>query len=186
MVQEKEEAREKARLQRIAKRDEDMLGDCIRLIDYMFQAALVQTVIEAVKHFWNRLDQKNVPKLFVTSVDMSDQGITLDPGKHDFVEMLFMVSDGWFQTLNLLQSMTCVRQYDQFCRVQNHQTVKELLRYQASIQDYITSAIDDTQASANLMYEPFRPIYEFGKTWDEDAFNDQELRRKSYSDRGCT
>ena len=51
MVQEKEEAREKARLLRIAKRDEEMLGDfpkkrswfhgigdCIRMLDYMFQA----------------------------------------------------------------------------------------------------------------------------------------------------
>ncbi|CAJ1382663.1 unnamed protein product, partial [Effrenium voratum] len=181
MVQEKEEAREKARLLRIAKRDEDMLGDCIRMMDYMFQAALVQTVIEAVKQFWSRLDQKNVSKLFVISVDMSDQAITLDPGIYDFLDMLHSISDGWFQTLNNLQSMTCVRQYDQFCRVQHHQTVKDImmkdrtyLGYQANIQDFITEAVEEAQANSNNTYERFRKIYEYGKVWDEDAFNEKE------------
>ena len=65
-------------------------GDCIRLIDYMFQArerlflggaaatraedpeaALVQTVIEAVKQFWNRLDQK--AESFVTWASASSK-----------------------------------------------------------------------------------------------------------------
>ena len=40
---------------------------------------------------------------------------------------MLRISEGWFQTLNNLQSMTCVRQYDQFCKVQNHQTVKDKL-----------------------------------------------------------
>ncbi|CAK9043200.1 unnamed protein product [Durusdinium trenchii] len=181
MVQEKEEAREKARLLRIAKRDEEMLGDCIRLIDYMFQASLVQTVYEAVKQFWGRLDQKNVGKLFVISVDMTDQAIVLDPGIYDFLDMLQGISEGWFQTLSNLQSMTCVRQYDQFCKVQNHQTVKDImmkdrvyLGYQENIQDFITGAVEDAQANSNSTFERYRKIFEFGKAWDSAAFNEKE------------
>lgn len=179
MVQEKEEAREKARLLRIAKRDEEMIGDCIRMIDFMFQAALVQTVYDAVKQFWARLDQKT--KLFVISVDMTDSAITLDPGIYDFMDMHRAISEGWFQTLSKLQSMTCVRQYDQFCRGQDHQSVKDImlkdriyLAYQANIQDFITGAIEDAQANSNTNFERFRKIFEFGKTWDSAGFNETE------------
>ena len=181
MVQEKEEAREKARLLRIAKRDEEMLGDCIRTMDYMFQAALVQTVYDAVKQFWGRLDQKNAGKLFMISVDMTDQAIILDPGIYDFMDMLQGISEGWFQTLSNLQSMTCVRQYDQFCRVQNHHSVKDImmkdriyLEHQANIQDFITGAIEDVQANSNSTFERYRKIFDFGKIWDSAAFNEKE------------
>jgi len=181
MVQEKQEAREKARLHRIATKDSSMIGDCIRMIDYMFQASLVQTVIEASKQFYGRLDQKNVPKLFIISVGFSDQAVTLDPNVDDFMEMLFVLNEGCFHVVNSVQSITCVRQYEHYCRVQNHQTVKDILikdrtyqGYQMAIREFITNTVEDTQTAATTMYEPYRQIYEYGKTWDEDAWNEQE------------
>jgi dynein heavy chain len=51
MVQEKQEAKECARRYRIAKHDQSLLGDCIRLVDYMFQACLIRVVIYAAMEF---------------------------------------------------------------------------------------------------------------------------------------
>jgi dynein heavy chain len=47
MVQEKKDAADNARRHQLAKQDQSMLGDCIRLVDYMFQACLVKVVIHA-------------------------------------------------------------------------------------------------------------------------------------------
>eukprot|EP00930_Biecheleria_cincta_P008309 TRINITY_DN10972_c0_g3_i1.p1 TRINITY_DN10972_c0_g3~~TRINITY_DN10972_c0_g3_i1.p1 ORF type:complete len:4176 (-),score=874.55 TRINITY_DN10972_c0_g3_i1:69-11708(-) len=183
MVQEKNEAKEKARLNKIARHDSNMLGDCIRMIDYMFQAALVQTIIESMKQFWGRLDQKNVTKLFTTQVAFKDfaekdTDVLLDPNVDDFMDMLLVICKANFQTVDNVQSLTCIRQYDQYCRVQHRQRVQEILQkdrtystYHLNIQQYITTAVEDTLNAVKLMYKPFLPIYEYGKTWDEEEFN---------------
>ena len=53
-------------------RDQLLSGDAATTLAEDREAALVQTVIEAVKHFWNRLDQK--AESSVTRASVSGKG----------------------------------------------------------------------------------------------------------------
>jgi dynein heavy chain len=88
MVQEKEEKRESARRYRIAKHDQSLLGDFIRLVDYMFQASLVRAVVHAMLDFHQRLESSN--KMFSISVSFADYNMVFDPSLNDFFNMLII------------------------------------------------------------------------------------------------
>jgi dynein heavy chain len=179
MVQEKQESRERARHHRIARHDYSMLGDCIRLVDYMFQGALVSVVTRAVIEFYHRISGNNVAKLFTISVGFGDKDVvSLDPPKNKFAEVIHRLWEGTIGVVNSVQSFTSVRQYEQHIRVMNHQSTANILinsrtyqKYTGMIMDIINDAIDTTQQFASETYEPYRRIYKFGQDWNEEEFN---------------
>ncbi|CAE8734034.1 unnamed protein product [Polarella glacialis] len=134
--------------------------------------------MKAVTEFCSRLDQKLTAKLFSLSVSISEKDVTLEPTVEDFLEMLFQLWDGVYHVVNNVPSITSCRQYEQYCRVLNHQTVKEILvnnrvycETQQRIRDLISDELERTQVWSREQFEPFRRIYEFGKQWDEAEFN---------------
>jgi dynein heavy chain len=181
MVQEKNEARERARHQRIARMDASLLGDCIRLVDYMFQAALVTVVVKATVEFSGRLEISS--KLFSIAVGFGEDKVTLDPPREKFVETFQQIWDGTINVVNSVPPFTSVRQYEQYTHPPTNKplTVREVIVNNYGFKDYtsritenISKQIDDTQAYANEQYEPHRKIFEYGREWDEQAFLEQE------------
>jgi dynein heavy chain len=184
MVQEKLEAQQRARHQRIAREDASMLGDCIRLVDHMFQSALVKVVLSACQDFLQRVE--SAQKLFFISVGFEERHVKLEPQIEDFEDTLKQVWEGTLGVVNQVPSFSSVRQYEAYTRVVNHQAVRDVLldnvsynKYTSLIQKAINENIDKTQVYANDQYEPFRRIYQFGKDWSDDEYLDQE---HSYDD----
>eukprot|EP00971_Amphidinium_carterae_P285136 5660124-Amphidinium_carterae.1 len=130
MVQEKKEALETARRFKIATFDHSLLGSCIRLVDYMFQACLVKVVIQAAIDFYNRVNpvkQDSVIKMFSVSVAFGEANTVFDPGLHDFMQMLEVLWRGNTGVVNSVPSFRSVRQYEQYVNMQNHQSVESIL-----------------------------------------------------------
>eukprot|EP00928_Gymnodinium_smaydae_P068050 TRINITY_DN5109_c0_g7_i1.p1 TRINITY_DN5109_c0_g7~~TRINITY_DN5109_c0_g7_i1.p1 ORF type:complete len:4115 (+),score=1184.64 TRINITY_DN5109_c0_g7_i1:176-12520(+) len=181
MVQEKLEARERARHQKIAHHDFAMLGDCIRLADYMFQASLVTVVNKAVVEFSSRLVGPVINKLFSISVGYTDTAVVLEPPKPKFAETMQQLWDGLINVVNSVQSFTSVRQYEQHMKTMNTQSTSAILlknrtyiHYTSMIWDLIGEAIDHMQVFATETYEQYRKIYRYGQDWDEVAFVDAD------------
>jgi dynein heavy chain len=184
MVQEKQEMRERARHQKIANHDYNMLGDCIRLVDYMFQSALVSVVTKAMVEFHHRImPGNNVSKLFTISVAFGESMVLLDPPKPKFNEVFNRLWKDTIQVVNSVQSFTSVRQYEQHIRdrVMNPQSTQNILVHNNSYRDHtqmimniINDALDASQVFANDTYTPFRKIYNFGLAWSEEEFNSKE------------
>jgi dynein heavy chain len=179
MVQEKQEAKERARHQRIALKDAAMLGDCIRLVDYMFQAALATTVIKASMELAARLEVQH--KLFIVSVGFGETTVNLDPPREQFVDTLRRLWEGTINVVNSVQSFTSVRQYESYTRIMNTQKTSTILvnnrqyiKYTTKILDAMNDQIDSTQAYATDQYESYRRIYDYGACWDEDAFIEKD------------
>jgi dynein heavy chain len=180
MVQEKMEARERARHQHIARMDASMLGDAIRLVDYMFQAALVTVVCKATVDFCQRLEANQ--KLFVISVGFGEDRVTLDPPREKFVETFQQIWDGTINVVNSVPPFTSVRQYEQYTHPPtSHQTVRDVIvvnrgyiRYTNRTIANIDDQIEAVHMYANEQYEPYRRIYQYGQDWDETAFLEME------------
>jgi len=98
MVQEKKEARDNARRHQLAKHDQSLLGDCIRLVDYMFQACLVKVVVQCAVDFFQKIDITN--KMFSISVSFGESNMVFDPALDDFLEMLSSLWRGTIMIVN--------------------------------------------------------------------------------------
>eukprot|EP00746_Dinoflagellata_sp_MGD_P154845 gnl/MRDRNA2_/MRDRNA2_85065_c0_seq4.p1 gnl/MRDRNA2_/MRDRNA2_85065_c0~~gnl/MRDRNA2_/MRDRNA2_85065_c0_seq4.p1 ORF type:complete len:4104 (-),score=817.24 gnl/MRDRNA2_/MRDRNA2_85065_c0_seq4:76-11610(-) len=180
MVQEKQEARERARRQRVAKRDAAMLGDCIRLVDYMFQASLVTVVSRAAAELEARCEARN--KLFSIAVWFGETNMTLDPQKELFADTMNQLWDGTLHVVNQVPSFTSVRQYEPYVRVGNHMPVKQVLAmhqpYTASVDriwEVICEDIDATQKYADETFEHYRRIHDYGRNFDGEAYLEREI-----------
>jgi hypothetical protein len=178
MVQEKKEARDNARRHQLAKHDQSLLGDCIRLVDYMFQACLVKVVVQAAIEFFTRIDLSN--KMFSISLSFGEVNMVFDPALDDFLDMLSTLWRGTIHVVNTVQSFLSVRQYDPYVTSQNHQTVENILlrnreynRYTTAIRDRIQSDITKAQKFSDTSFSVFRRIYEYGLTWSEDIYNSE-------------
>ncbi|CAJ1438175.1 unnamed protein product, partial [Effrenium voratum] len=109
MVQEKKEASDNARRHRLALHDKKMLGDCVRLLNYMFQACLVKVVVNAAVEFFHRVDSSM--KMFSISVAYGDKNMVFDPCLEDFLEMLTKLWRASVQVVNGILSLLSVPHY---------------------------------------------------------------------------
>ncbi len=77
--------------------DAQMLGNCIRLCDYMFKSSLVKVVIASAKDFLHKLE--HTPKLYSMSVAFADRveadmTTVFDPNEEDFMVMVNKLFSG--------------------------------------------------------------------------------------------
>jgi dynein heavy chain len=188
MVQERLEARDRARHHRVALRDKGNVGDVIRLIDYMFQASLVTSVLRASSEFSTRLESYH--KLFTVSATFGERTVILEPSRDQFMDMLHNLWDGIINVVNSVQRFTTVKQYEPHIARSTSTgarlLVKEVLMSNRSftedvgkIEDQLNDQIDAAQVYAREQYEPYRRIHRYGQEWDEAAFCEQ---KHSYDD----
>jgi dynein heavy chain len=175
MVQEKKEARDNARRFQLAKHDQGMLGDCVRLVDYMLQACLVKVVINASIEFFQRLESSS--KMFSISVSFGEAHMVFEPGLDDFLDVLSSLWRGTIQVVNTVPSFLSVRQYDPYVTVQNHQTVESILlrnreynQYTVAVRERIQSDIMSAQRFSDKNFAVFRRIHEYGLQWNEEEY----------------
>ncbi|CAE8716366.1 unnamed protein product, partial [Polarella glacialis] len=151
MVQEKKEARDDARRHQLALHDQGMLGDCVRLVDYMFQACLVKVVVNAAVDFFHRMETAS--KMFSISVAYGDQNMVFEPCLSDHVTMLEELWRGSVQVVNTVPSFLSLPHFDAYVIAQlNHQTVESILNcslefnhYTAAVRERIESDINQAQ-----------------------------------------
>jgi len=142
MVQKNKHERDNARRHQLATHDQGMLGDCIRLVDYMFTACLVRVVINAAVEFFQRVESQN--KMFSISVSFGEKNMLFDPRLDDFLQTLSTLWQGASQVVNAVPSFLSVRQYESHVKSQNHQSADSILlrnreynHYTAEIRNYI-------------------------------------------------
>lgn len=177
MVQEKKEASDNARRHRLAVHDKKMLGDCVRLVDYMFQACLAKVVINAAVEFFQRVDSSS--KMFSISVAFGEKNMVFDPCLEDFIEMLFKLWRASVQVVNGIPSLLSEAHYAKHLThaVANSQTVESILNnnwqfnhYTAAVRERIQADINTAQKFSDKHFEMFRRIHDYGNNWDEKAY----------------
>eukprot|EP00397_Hematodinium_sp_SG-2012_P003406 GEMP01003414.1.p1 GENE.GEMP01003414.1~~GEMP01003414.1.p1 ORF type:complete len:1220 (+),score=246.03 GEMP01003414.1:382-3660(+) len=169
MIQEKQEAIELHRRKKLALADLSLLGEFIRLVDYMLQAMLVQTVLEAANEFRQRLDA-NV-KIFSVNVAFTEESesMVLDPPLPAFDDMLIGLWSGIQSVVNGVPSLSSVRQYETYASMFTHQTVVEILEdnvtyleYHTAIQSKVVHVMSKCQTTADEAFVSFRRIFTYG------------------------
>ncbi|CAE8676653.1 unnamed protein product, partial [Polarella glacialis] len=173
---EKKEARDDARRHQLALHDQGMLGDCVRLVDYMFQACLVKVVVNAAVDFFHRMETAS--KMFSISVAYGDQNMVFEPCLSDHVTMLEELWRGSVQVVNTVPSFLSLPHFDAYVIAQlNHQTVESILNcslefnhYTAAVRERIESDINQAQKFSDKHFELFRRIHEYGLRWNEEEY----------------
>jgi len=176
MVQEKKEASDSARRHRLAVYDNQMLGDCVRLVDYMFQACLVKVVINASVEFFNRVDSST--KMFSISVAYGEKTMVFDPSLDQFLEMLTKLWRSSVQVVNGILSLLSSPHYVKHLSSSGStQTVESILHhnrqfnhYTAAVREKIFTDITNAQKFSDKHFELFRRIHDYGNNWDEEAY----------------
>ncbi|CEM19434.1 unnamed protein product [Vitrella brassicaformis CCMP3155] len=190
MVQEKEEAKERARRLRLAALDESLLGDFIRLVDYKLSSQLVHVVLTAGRDFLDRLGTaESSVKLFSVTVKFGQaRKMDFEPGLSKFKVMLHEL---WTGTINLVASVPpfCqMRQYEGYVQVVHPQSVETLLlndevfsATQERVEKRIVQDFERAQKYCDSYFAMYRRIYDFEKQWDETAFFERKLTHASLS-----
>eukprot|EP00913_Durusdinium_trenchii_P013266 g12451.t1 len=171
MVQEKKEASDNARRHRLAVHDKKMLGDCVRLVDYMFQACLAKVVINAAVEFFQRVDSSS--KMFSISVAFGEKNMVFDPCLEDFLEMLTKLWRASVQVVNGIPSLLSEAHYAKHLvnGTANSQTVESILNnnwqfnhYTAAVRERIQADINTAQKFSDKHFELFRRIHDYGNS----------------------
>lgn len=179
IVQEKQEAREKAKRLQMAERDVASLRSFIKLTDYMLQGARVACVHDAALAFAKRLG--NGHRMFTVDAHFERDGVVLSPSREDFSREMSRVWDGALQAV-LVPALASSQQFKKYflTELRQEQTVEKILNgcqaYRAQLQR-IDKAISDqfcaAEAGASEAYMHYHHIYNFGERWDGDDFSRQ-------------
>lgn len=178
MVQEKQEARDRARRRQIVEEDLAGLGKLIRLADFMLQSALVSLVIEAAHALRARV---NVPNpLFSVSATLNPKGVGFDPSQSAFMETLHRLWEHMIQIVSSVPTFSTnsrLRIHLSEAQVQSQQTVEEVLskcdglkEHIESIEEGISTNLQAALVYAHEQYMPYHRIFEYGHIWDEVSY----------------
>ncbi|CAK9112259.1 Protein transport protein Sec61 subunit alpha (Secretory 61 complex subunit alpha) [Durusdinium trenchii] len=154
--------------------DKKMLGDCVRLVDYMFQACLAKVVINVGqprgctkgqrRRLWSSFSAPESPafdvtvlrvdsssKMFSISVAFGEKNMVFDPCLEDFLEMLTKLWRASVQVVNGIPSLLSEAHYAKHLvnGTANSQTVESILNNNWQFNHYTAAVRERIQADIN-------------------------------------
>lgn len=194
---EKQETKDMHRRQQIAQEDEQLLGRCIMLVDYISQSYLVTLAVSAAQRLHKtvvRTNGEHHRKLFYVSACLQNEGssggVVLEPPPASFDNAAAKL---WTDIITVVDA---VPRADNARRLARHaiadragQKVSEILEDEQTwqsctheIQKELRAQLTDLQVEATKVYEPYRKIHEFGLRWNELSFARTAHSYKSLSE----
>mmetsp|Transcript_39288 Transcript_39288/g.61234 ORF Transcript_39288/g.61234 Transcript_39288/m.61234 type:complete len:843 (-) Transcript_39288:165-2693(-) len=187
MVQEKQDARDRAKRCQFVEHDLKSIGSFIRLAEYMFQGARVESVLDAVSAFHQRLDSSQ--RMFVADAFFTSHDVALSPSSQEFSEELQKLWGGILQTVNSVPRISAAAPLQKWVdSCISDLTVAEIIGandvYRERV-NHVEGLIFDQLHSAHQIaseqYLRFHHIYEFGLMWDEEEVANQKHTIESLS-----
>jgi len=183
MVKMKEEERKRRQHLELAREHEDMLGDYIRLFDYMVIETLVLITQNCTLKFYKEMTERKT-KLFITTVNYDKTSITFTPNEEDFHGTLDGILDGLVNEIDKVNRILYHKTLEQHAskkQVTDHPYVKQILEKSQSfsscrlkIHDKVSTDFVEARSFVGNTFEKARPIYEYMQTWTIDAFKSQQ------------
>ena len=189
MVSIKQEKIERAQTYRRVSEEAKMLGDFIRLADYMLVEGLVGRTVNTAEQLLDVLEasrQKATDKVskgvFLTTISFTDGGIDFSPDAPDVREVLSSnVIEGMIATVQAVPRLLYMRSFSHYFNGKfqgmNPVSIIRSTDYFAQVRSRIDGVISkDFAAAAEYVknFDEHRPIYTFGKSWDFAAYKERE------------
>lgn len=177
MVSVKKERAERVRKLKHAALEAELLGDFIRLIDYMQVESLVDIILVTSGDFRRNLQKRKTP-LYITKVAFEDDALHFSPAVDEIHKLVHSMTEGMLTTVDTVERIcsnaklipfianmqidgpkvsNIVHEHAFFINTRNHMKTK------------VNSDFSLVQQEMQFL-EKYRPIYQFGKTWDYDAY----------------
>ncbi|KEP63814.1 UNVERIFIED_CONTAM: ATPase family associated with various cellular activities (AAA) domain-containing protein [Hammondia hammondi] len=177
MVQESEEARERARLLRMAFADEALFGDFVKLVDSILAVRLVDAVTAAVLRLRERLQEESAcSKWFRVQVEFGDTRVEFAPSLEQFQGALRDVWEGTVGVAAGVPWFAASRLYEDFVALRGRHSVEELLqtcsafvRARDDVERHLARDFDRARRYADSYFAIYREIYDYGRAWNEAA-----------------
>ena len=178
MVELKKEEADRRRMHRRAEQEKAMLGNFIRLADYITVEALVALSIRAHRDFFSILvDDQNRKSGFETAVQFTNNSTAFNPTCDEIKSMIGGMTDGVITTVNSVQRVLFHRPLGEFAPLaRDGPVVQAIIRGSRDFQS-VTRAmqerIDASFEKANgivMALQEIRPIYEFNRSFEIGAF----------------
>ncbi|PFH38701.1 hypothetical protein BESB_010430 [Besnoitia besnoiti] len=179
MVQELQEARERARLLRLAFSDEARFGDFVRLVDTAVAVRLVDAVTAAALGLRERLGEANAcSKLFRVQVHFGrSPGVEFSPSLDQFQGALRELWEGAVNIVGGVPFFASSRLYEDFVKLGDRHPVDRLLesataflRIKDDVERRLTRDFERARRYADAYFAVYRQIHDYGQAWDEAAF----------------
>eukprot|EP00741_Cyanophora_paradoxa_P024436 tig00022075_g23593.t1 len=175
-VKQEQAARMKALKQAIA--EAQMLGDFVRLADYMSVESLSLLTLTTMDKFLNILEVPRKTGLFFTTVGYGTSGMVFTPGHDDIAQLINNMEEGMINTVNLVPRLLYMRPFKPYFNgasvVGPH--VGSMIRQSEKFIDIKQKcdeviARDFSQAvDYSKTFEEYRQIYTFGETWNYEEY----------------
>ena len=177
------EAEEKAAAVRRAQAEAEMLGDFIRLADYMAVSACYALVTETAECFLSSLlSPPGKAGVWVTSVSFAPGEMAFSPDLPHFQEAIAAMLEGMVTTVHAVPRVLYMRQFKPYflsgraegpdaARILRASTRFERVQREAEavMEEDFTRAAQYAE-----IFEDYRAIHEFGETWDFDAYSEAQ------------
>ncbi len=179
MVSVKKERAERIRRLKHAALEADMLGDFIRLVDYMEVEHLVGLVTSTIGDLYHQLQHRKSP-LFVTVVSFQPEDLLFQPAVKDFCKILGDMKDAMISGVDSIERILWMSKFKPYVSNQLNDSpkVEKIIRndrfYQDTREVILQKVEDDFRETVEsvVFLEKYRPVYEFGRNWDFQAYCD--------------
>ena len=186
MVSIKQEKIERVKTYRRVSEEADMLGDFIRLVDYMLVEGLVGQAIHTAEHLLEVLEnsrmkatEKVTKGVFQTTISFTEDAIKFAPDAGEVREVLSSNAiEGMIATLQAVPRLLFMRSFSHFLsgksQGMNPVSIIRSTEYFSGLRSRIDDAITADFAAASEYVKNFdehRPIHDFGTSWDFEAYS---------------
>ncbi|KAK3267509.1 hypothetical protein CYMTET_23939 [Cymbomonas tetramitiformis] len=194
MVSIKKEKIERAKTYRRVAEEAKMLGDFIRLADYMLVEGVVGRAINTVAELLDllesarRVTDKTSKGVFLTTVSFSDTAKVFTPTEQDVLNVLNQnVIEGTISTVQGVPRLLYMRSFSHYFDGKMNglnpvQIIRSTPRFKELRQKIDSVIVQDFQEAREYseIFEEHRVIYEFGKSWNQMEYTAQKLDLRKY------
>jgi dynein heavy chain, axonemal len=177
MVQIKKEKLEREQRRTLAIRDENMLSEFIRLVDYIMIENLISVSHNSMYYFLEEMNRPRGKGLFVTLVYFGDAqkepgAMTYSPPEDELQQKLESNLEEMIGTVSIARIIDHPN-YESLMKNRNRPEIKSIIKESREFKDVSTKIRDRISYSFKLArehvenkYESCREIYDFTNTWD--------------------
>ncbi|KAL2622255.1 hypothetical protein R1flu_002460 [Riccia fluitans] len=193
MVSIKQEKVERAKTYWRVVAEEKMLGNFIRLADYMFVEGLAHRAIAAAMDLLSVLDfcrsgtEKSPKGVFLTTVSFGESAITFMPDDADILQVVNNAMDGVVQVVQSAPRILHMRTFLPFLEAKYvgmnpHSIIKMtpfFTQLREAIDHVIKSDFNEARKYAQI-FEQHRALHVFGETWNYETYAAEKHSVRQY------
>ncbi|OMJ81043.1 hypothetical protein SteCoe_18549 [Stentor coeruleus] len=177
MVQQKLEEKERKHKLQLAEEHKSMLGNYIRLVDYMSSETIVILILDRTKKFYKNLTERRSNKIFTTKVIYGKDCIVFDPNEEEFLEKLEGILEGILSEIGNLSRLTYrfddILATDRLSPLQMADIIKSSESYQNTrkrIREKFHDDFVEAQAYVETYFEKARYVNDYVETWNFEIY----------------